>query len=158
MSRRYVVTPCRRPLLEAVRGVLARPGSSSWGWFAAWTATYGGASVWQSMQHAGASVSRTAAVTFFIGLVGGVAWQWLNRRDLVDRFAILAMLGVAGCALSLLPSDAATIDVRVIAPSFGVLAGTVLLEWWLRLPSQRERYSEVEPRHQPQTERTSTLP
>jgi hypothetical protein len=156
MARRYVVTKRRTRALAAVRGLLERPGEWRSAWVVGYVAMMTGGSIWQTMSHHHVATVRMVGVTGLVGVLGGCVWQWLNRRDLVDRFSIVAMLLLAGLVLSVLPIGATDIDVRSVAPSFGLLVGNVLTEWWLRLPRQRERYGAVEPMHQPHRARTAS--
>ncbi|MCL2542830.1 MAG: hypothetical protein FWE71_10290 [Nocardioidaceae bacterium] len=143
MSRRYRVTTRRRRLAAGVRGALgslARPGSWSAAWVVVWIVTAAGSAIVSSTGHG--PTARRIALACFVGLLAGCVWQWLNRRDLVDRFVVLSWLAVAAIAfVALWPGDG-SIDGDGAATAFGVLAGNVLLEWWLRLPAQRSRYGE----------------
>lgn len=138
MQRRYSPTPRRARLRRVGSQVLHGPSTWPGGWIIAALTLAAGGSLWRSMDHAG-SPARAAAVTFFVGVAGGGAWQWLNRRDLVDRFVTVAWIGVVWMVLALLPFAKTSVDGAVAATGFGLIAGNVLLEWWLRLPSQGDR-------------------
>lgn len=87
--------------------------------------------------HAGLHPPLVMALSFYLGVIGGVVWQGLDRRDFVDRFGGWALLLVAVMLLPLLASGSAEVSRAEGAWSFpGVIAGVVLAEGWMR---QRHR-------------------
>ncbi|WP_460792738.1 hypothetical protein [Nocardioides maradonensis] len=113
----------------------------------AWLSVSGcGSAIDRSLRHHEIAMARAVALSFFVGLAAGCAWQWLNRRDLVDRFGAVAWMAIAVGIMMLLPGDAVGLDGRGIATVLGLVAGNVLLEWWLRLPASRDRFEESLPR------------
>ena len=83
--------------------------------------------------HAGRRPPLVVALSFFLGVVGGLAWQGLNRVDFVDRFLGWALLLVAVMLLSLLASEPSDLGRAEGAWSLpGVVAGVVLAEGWMR--------------------------
>ncbi|HEY0888191.1 MAG TPA: hypothetical protein VGE38_01095 [Nocardioides sp.] len=88
----------------------------------------------------GVAVRVLLGAWFLISLSVGVAWQLLYRRNLADRFGLLAALFVLAmivglCFGSVSVGTAGGVRFDQLAlPS--ILAGVVLTEWWLR---DRER-------------------
>lgn len=81
--------------------------------------------------HAGWHPGVVIALGFHLGVLGGVAWQVLNRRDFVDRFVGFALLLLAVMLLLVFGSwSAVTSGAELSFP--GVIAGVVLTEAWMR--------------------------
>jgi len=83
-----------------------------------------------------ACVAATAAhyaAPFYVSCVAGAAWQVLNRRDMVDRFSIWAILLVVAIGVgSLVSHDCAANVLLTLVGLFGVPVGVVLAEEWHR--------------------------
>jgi 4-hydroxybenzoate polyprenyltransferase len=89
------------------------------------------------LNHAGLHSPLVIALSFYLGVLGGLAWQRLNRVDLVDRFVGWAMLLAAVMLLPLLASGSVEFGGEDGAWSLpGVVVGVVLAEGWMR---QRRR-------------------
>ena len=87
--------------------------------------------------HAGLHRPLVMALSFYLGVLGGLAWQRLNRVEFVDRFVGWALLLVAVMLLPLLAPDSSEVSRAEGAWSLpGVVAGVVLAEGWMR---QRRR-------------------
>ena len=87
--------------------------------------------------HTGLHPPLVMALSFYLGVVGGLAWQRLNRVEFVDRFVGWAVLLVAVMLLPLIASDSSGVSRAEGAWSLpGVVAGVVLAEGWMR---QRRR-------------------
>jgi hypothetical protein len=77
------------------------------------------------------------ALSFYLGVLGGAAWQSLNRCDFIDRFVGWAALLAVLMLLPLFASGSAEPNGAQGAWSFpGVIVGVVLAEGWMR---QRHR-------------------
>jgi hypothetical protein len=73
------------------------------------------------------------ALSFYVGVLGGLGWQRLNRVDLVDRFLGWALLSVVVMLFPLLALGNADFRGEDGAWSFpGVVVGVVLAERWMR--------------------------
>lgn len=75
-----------------------------------------------------------AFVVVLAGIVAGLLWQLLNRRDLADRFTFLAVCVCLGAAF--LALDSSSYLLANAGPGHalaGVLAGAVLCERVTRL-------------------------
>ncbi|HJQ05414.1 MAG TPA: hypothetical protein VJ872_08220 [Nocardioides sp.] len=105
-----------------------------------------GSAIDHSFQHHHITAAGAVTAAFLVGALAGCAWQWLNRRDLVDRFVPLVMIAIGVGVLALLSKDAVDLDEPAAAMLSGLVAGNVLLEWWLRLPANRDRFEESLPR------------
>lgn len=105
---------------------------SAWMLAAAAVVVGGGTGTWL----AGAGVRAGVAMTlsFYLGVAGGIAWQVLNRRDLVDRLLWWAVFISAVMLLPALPGgDNASAADAVGAWSYpGVIVGLLLAEGWMR--------------------------
>lgn len=85
--------------------------------------------------HVGWHPALVIALGFYLGVLGGVGWQILNRRDFVDRFVGFALLLFVVMLLPLFGSPSAeTSGAELSFP--GVIVGVVLAEAWMR---QRHR-------------------
>lgn len=78
-------------------------------------------------------------VVVVAGLVCGVAWQLLYRRDLVDRLTYFAAFFVVSTGLMVVLPDAqfGSAAVGTTVALGGVLAGLVYTEQWLRGRAER---------------------
>lgn len=86
---------------------------------------------------AGATATHYAA-PFYVSCVAGAAWQVLNRRDLVDRVSIWAVLLVVAIGVgSLVSHDCAANVLLTLVGLLGVAAGVVLAEAWHRHRDKR---------------------
>lgn len=86
---------------------------------------------------AGLQPPLVLALSFYLGVLGGLAWQGLNRVDFVDRFVGWAVLLAVVMLVPLLASGSAHVDGAEGAWSVpGVIVGVVLAEGWMR---QRRR-------------------
>lgn len=92
-------------------------------------------------------------VVLTLTVLAGAAWQSLHRRDLVAR--LTRLVGVVLTASAALFIGAWRDEVRssldVSVGAFGVLAGCVLAENWLRLRDDRPRPSARKPRTAPRS-------
>jgi hypothetical protein len=87
--------------------------------------------------HAGWHSPLVMALSFYLGVLGGLAWQRLNRVEFVDRFIGWAVLLVAVMLLPLLAPDSSEASSTEGAWALpGVITGVVLAEGWMR---QRRR-------------------
>jgi uncharacterized membrane protein YjjP (DUF1212 family) len=80
----------------------------------------------------GASTDVRLSIGFFAGLIAGILWQCLNRRDVVDRFLGFAVLMTLAMLVVLLPGGGTDFRAADATKVFGVIVGVVLAEGWLR--------------------------
>jgi hypothetical protein len=105
----------------------------SWAWVVALTALTIASALADFMVDHGVRTNQIFAATFFVGVGGGVAWQRLNPRDLLDRFFGFALLGAALMAVVAIPGVEGNFSVHNSFAPFGVMAGVVLAEGLHRL-------------------------
>jgi hypothetical protein len=107
-----------------------------WAWLVGWFAIVVGGSI---VERYGWGDMLAASGGLAIAFSGGVAWQRLNRRDLVDRLSLLSWLAVIGIGLALLlgvidlfaPTDAHG-NAGSLGAMFAAVAGLVRAELGLR--------------------------
>lgn len=124
--------------------VLERFLASRVGWFAsrwAFALPWAALSFGRPTHADGACAAATAthyAAPFYVSCVAGAAWQVLNRRDMVDRFSIWAILLVVAIGVgSLVSHDCAANVLLTLVGMFGVPVGVVLAEEWHRYRDKR---------------------
>ncbi|KAA1423174.1 hypothetical protein [Nocardioides antri] len=78
-------------------------------------------------------------VVVVVGLVCGVAWQLLYRRDLVDRLTYFAAFFVVSMGLMVVLPEAeiGSAPLGSTVALCGVLAGLIYTEQWLRSRAER---------------------
>lgn len=84
------------------------------------------------LRNAGLSSVQLESTCFFVGVLGGIGWQGLNRQDFVDRFLGWSALLVFAMLLALLPgTEVGLTEGSSVLP--GTIAGVILAEGWMRL-------------------------
>jgi hypothetical protein len=100
-----------------------------WAWVVAWL-TLG---IGSTLAGIGRSESAWVSAGMAVGFAGGVAWQWLYRRDLAERLWLYSWLLVVGALVLLIPGTEYTGE-GAEGPLMlaAQIAGLVLGEQWLR--------------------------
>jgi hypothetical protein len=106
----------------------------------AWVAPVGAVTVafmfGPSLESGGLSTTRLAALSLLLGVVGGMLWQRLCRRDFVSRFAGWTPLPLIAALLALVAPGAVSDFYDRGWAAGGVVVGVVIAELWLRRRSE----------------------